>query len=147
MRFERTAAGRCRAGAATCKSWVGSDSRGITLLEGLVALAFVGIVAASVLTAYMAQVSSNTRNEIRSAAVLALHERMEALRLEDPESLPLAGSSAPQLVTVGTLEFEVVTGYCGIPVYCNDTTRHVTVEVYHDGHRIYDAQTVFTQLL
>jgi prepilin-type N-terminal cleavage/methylation domain-containing protein len=124
-----------------------SASRGSTLVESLVALAILGIVAAGVLPAFTSQLDANRRNEVRSEAILAAQQSMEALRILDPQSeIPSGGSSAPRLVRVDDREFEVVTHYCEREDLCDTNARHIRIEVWFDERVVYDVETVYTQL-
>jgi type II secretory pathway pseudopilin PulG len=119
----------------------------LTLVEALIALAIAGVAIVAILPAFMKQVQANTLSEERTGAITAVEQRLEALRLADPASLPTSGATAPQNVTVGTRRYQVVTRYCVRPQYCDAGSRHVVVEAYWQGRKVYDAETVFTQLL
>jgi type II secretion system protein I len=123
---------------------------GFTLVEALVSLVVLGIVAVAVMPAVVAQVDANTRNEIRTIAVGLVQERLEALRLGDPAALPTSGPGDMQAVDVGPRRFQVRTYYCRDASYCppaSPTSRHLTVEIWFRGERVYDVETVYTQLL
>lgn len=121
--------------------------RGMTLVEVLVALAILGVVMTAVLPAFMMQLRSNDLNQLRAGAVVAAQTTIEDLRFEDPAGMPATGSSGAQLVTVGDHRYEVVTSYCVRPEYCSDQGRHLQVEVFFEGRRLYHAETVYSQLL
>lgn len=123
------------------------NERGLTLIEALVALAILGIAAVAIMPAFMTQLDSNRRSETRSGAVTASQQVLEGLRLADPASLPTTGAGAPQTVTVGDRTYEVTTFYCLQAALCDARSRHLRVEVSHDGRVVYDVETVFTQLL
>jgi len=71
---------------------------------------------------------------------------MEFLRLDDPETMPDSGTTGPQLVTLNGREYEVYTSYCTKSGYCDDTARHLLVQVFLDGREVYDVETIYTQL-
>jgi general secretion pathway protein I len=124
------------------------DQHGFSLTEAVIALGILAVVAVSVLPAFVSHVRANSRNELRSSAISAAQERLEALRLENPAGMPDSGSSAPQLVTVDGRRMEVVTHYCERPEFCEDErSRHIRVEVRVDDRTVYDVETVYTQLL
>lgn len=123
------------------------NQRGTTLVESLVALAVLGMVAVAILPAYMQQASANGRAEIRSGAVVAVQRQLETLRLIDPATLPTSGTSAPQLQTIDGRDFGITTTYCADATYCGTGSRHLLVEAFLDGQKIFDAETVYTQLL
>jgi type II secretory pathway pseudopilin PulG len=120
--------------------------RGATLVEALVALAILGVALTGILPSFITQLQSNTRSEERTSAVVAAQLVMDFHRLEDPEAMPTTGTSAPQLVTIGGLEYEVTTRYCVEPAFCGDESRHLVVEVHRLGRKIFDVETVYTQL-
>ena len=123
-------------------------STGFTLSEALIALALVAMVAIAVVPIFVMHMDTNTRDEIRTGAIGAAQERLEALRLEPPASLPESGSTAPQLVEVDGRSYEVVTHYCELDMYCDPgRSRQIRVEVRFDGRMIYDVETVYTELL
>ncbi len=124
-------------------------SRGFSLVEALIAMAILGLIAVSVLPAMMTQLRASSRNEIRTAAAGTAQLRMESLRLVDPVSLPTGGAPDTETVTIGRHEYEIKTFYCRNAEYCpptNPFSRHLTVEVYLAGQRVYDVETVYTQL-
>jgi type II secretory pathway pseudopilin PulG len=113
-------------------------------------MGILGVAAMAILPAFMNHLDANTRNEQRSDAVTAVQATMEDLRLQDPSSLPESGESAPQLFTIGGREYEVKTRYCQRTEFCppaSPGSRHLVVEVYLDGEKIYEVETVYTQLL
>lgn len=119
---------------------------GFTLVEALVALAILGIVLAGIAPGFLLYSSTNTMNEVRSGAVAVAQRAFEFLRVQDPSDLPSTGTSAPQLMSVGANEFQVVTKYCVIPSYCSAGTRHVVLEVSHAGRMVFTIESVLTQL-
>lgn len=122
------------------------SERGFSLLEGMVALAILGVVLAGIVPAFFNFMDANTRNERRTGAIAAAQERMETVRGEDPQSMPSSGSAGPIFIDVDGLEFEVLTTYCAVPAYCNTDTRHVTIEVSFGGQKLYQTETVYTRL-
>lgn len=122
------------------------NEKGTTLIEALVAMLVLALAATAILPAFVTQMDASNMSEERTTAVAASQQVLEALRLVDPTTLPSSGSSAPQMVVVGPHAFSVVTRYCVTATYCNATARHVVAEVYLDGVKVYDAETVFTKL-
>ncbi len=125
------------------------STRGFSLVESLVAVALLSLVAVGLLPAIMTHVTTDTRNEIRTDAVSAAEQRMEALRLLDPATLPLAGPPDSETYDAGGRSYEIRTQYCLRAEFCppaSPLSRHVTVEVYLRGERIYDVESVYTQL-
>ncbi len=119
---------------------------GLSLLEALAAVGILAVAVVAVLPAFTTQLRSNERDIQRTAAINAVQQRLETLRMEDPASMPSSGASAPQLVTVGGWQFEVVTRYCDRPALCNANSRHVTVVATHEQRQVYDAETIYTRV-
>ena len=122
------------------------NERGTSLLEAVAALFILSVVAVGILPAFAVQLDANTRNEIRAGAVSASQVVMEALRAEDPSQMLASGQGPMKYYTIGKNRYEVITHYCLKPEFCDDTTRYLYVEVYLDGRKVYDAETVQTSL-
>ena len=126
------------------------NSRGLGLIEVLVALGLLSLIAIAVLSAIVSHVNANTRNEIRTEAVGIAQDRLEDLRLQDPTGLK-DESDPPDSwnVTVDARTYELRTHYCLSAEYCppaSPYSRHLIVEVYLSGTKVYDVETVYTQL-
>jgi len=122
------------------------NQRGLTLIEGLIALGLLSIALISLLPTFQTLIDANTFSEERSNSLAAAQEVMEALRHQDPASLPDSGSSGIQVVTIGNQEYEVVTHFCQRDEYCGPDVRHIVVEVSYAGKVVYAIETVFTRL-
>jgi prepilin-type N-terminal cleavage/methylation domain-containing protein len=125
------------------------SSRGFSLVEALVALFVLGITAVAVLPAFMSQMDANTRNEERSDAMGIAHQRLEALRFQDVDLLPTGGPAESSAVTIGNRQYELRTRYCTQAQYCppvDPGSRHLLVEVWLDGKKVYDVATIYTEL-
>jgi prepilin-type N-terminal cleavage/methylation domain-containing protein len=122
------------------------NERGFTLLEGLLALAILGIALAGILPAFFGYMNVNTRNEMRTGAVAAAQEQMEALRFGDPSTMPTSGFTGPTSVRVDDREYELISRYCIRSEFCTTHSRHVLVEVGFDGNVVYQTESVFTKL-
>lgn len=119
---------------------------GFSLVEALVALALVAVVLTGILPAFLGQQQANRRNDLRTGAIAAAQQVMEELRVVDPVAMPESGTAAPQLVTIGSNEYAVAATYCANADFCDTGSRHVLLEVTHDGERLYTVETVYTQL-
>ena len=122
------------------------NERGFTLLEGLLALAILGIALAGIMPAFFGYMDVTTRNEMRSGAVAAAQEQMEALRFGDPSAMPMSGATGPDYIGVDDREYELISRYCIRPEYCTTNSRHVLVEVGFGGNVVYQTESVFTKL-
>ena len=122
------------------------NERGFTLLESLLALAILGIALAGILPIFFGYMNVTTRNEMRTGAVAAAQEQMEALRFADPSTMPESGATGPNYIDVDKREYELISRYCIRPEYCTTNSRHVLVEVGFGGNVVYQTESVFTKL-
>ncbi|NCJ05285.1 hypothetical protein GS597_01885 [Synechococcales cyanobacterium C] len=145
------------------------DNQGLTLIETLVAtLVFVTVLLSLVpiFTGYQVRI---LRNEIQGEAMTLAQEILDTVRrqrVQDPSnpgnSLPKTGTF-DQLPTGESLtdlerqgrQYQATITYCDLPAdmppdtqqnFCNDFTRHLKVQVFHDGQRVYEVETVYTDL-
>ena len=122
------------------------SERGLTLVETVFAVAILGFAVSGIMGAFMTLVDASSNSEERSMAIPASQQVLEALRLQDPEAMPSSGSLSPQTITVGSKQFQAVVSFCANNIYCTTTSRHVTVDLFVDGVKVYDVETVFTKL-
>jgi len=122
------------------------NHRGFTLLEALVAMGLLAIMLAGVVPVFFSLMATNTRNEARSGAVAVAQQVMEELRQQDPATMPESGTLGPQVVAVDRRKFEVTRFYCLSSEYCDDSSRHVLIEVRYGGRTFFSAESVLTQL-
>lgn len=123
----------------------GYRQAGLSFLEVVVALALLGIVLVGVVPSFIGYIQSNTRSEQRSIAVRLAEERLEALRLVNPQTLPSGGSEEEAQNRSGKT-YTVRTTYCAAVSLCGSGSRHIRVEVFLNGRSMYAVETVFTQL-
>ena len=88
------------------------NERGMTLVEATVAVAILGFAVSGIMSAFMTLVDASGNMERRSMAIPASQQVLEALRLQDPEFMPNSGSVPPQLISVGSQQFQDVVSYC-----------------------------------
>ena len=122
------------------------NTRGFTLLETLVAMGILSIMLAGVIPVFFGMLAVNTRNEERGGAVAAAQQAMEGLREQDPGLLPISGVQGPQVIAVDRRQYEVTSWFCLASEYCDDTSRHVLIEVKYGGRTFFSAESVLTQL-
>lgn len=125
--------------------------KGLTLVEVLVALAVLAALG-PIVGGFITYLQVNNRTELRSQAVTLAQERLEALRLVAPSSLPSSGcpNQAPhrQEITRAGRVFRVQTCYCTNANFCGAKARHIRVEVYlrDQSTPLYTVETVYTEL-
>ena len=123
------------------------NERGTTLVEALFAIAILGFAVSGIMGGLMTLVDASGNSEDRSMAIPASQQVLEALRLQDPDvDMPDSGSDPPQTINVGSQQFQAIVHYCLNATYCTATSKHVTVDLYVDGMKVYDVETVFTKL-
>jgi prepilin-type N-terminal cleavage/methylation domain-containing protein len=121
------------------------SERGFSLIEGLIALAILGIVLTALASAFITCLDANTRLEQRTAAVAVAQRTIETLRRQEPATLPEDGTTVA-VVALDGRDYEVLTHFCRDADFCSDDTRHLEVEVSFGGRTIYAVETVFTAL-
>jgi type II secretion system protein I len=124
-------------------------SRGLTLVETLVALALLSVMALSILPAFTSHTDTNTRSEARSDAVVLAQRQLETLRSRELATMPASTATETTDLTASGRSYEVTTHFCLDAQFCppqSPGSRHLTVEVRYRGQRIYDAATVYTEL-
>lgn len=122
------------------------NENGFSLIEGLVALAILGIVLTGLTSTFLTYLDANSRLEHRTAAMAVAQRTVETLRRREPAELPMDGSSSVSVIPIDGREYEVVTWFCRDDTFCTDDTRHLEVEVSYGGRTIYTVETVFTTL-
>lgn len=123
----------------------GYRQAGLSFIEVMVALAILGVVLAGVIPSFLSYVELNARSEQRSEAVRLVEERLESLRLVNPQTLPSSGSQ-DSIETRNGRAYTVRTTYCAEASLCSINSRHIRVEVFLNGRKVYAAETVFTGL-
>lgn len=126
----------------------GQRERAFSLLEVLVSISLLGIVLASVfpvansLTRYVRSMS------LRSEAVALAQQKFDELRARSIDALPASGSAAPEALSMGAHNFQLLTTYCaGAAAWCpSNRTRHIRIQVFHQNQEIHRAETIFTRL-
>lgn len=119
--------------------------KGLSFLEVVAALAILAVVLVGVVPSFLGYLRFNTQSEQRTAAIRLAEERMETLRLINPQTLPSSGSE-DQAQTRSGRSYTVRTTYCADSSLCSSGSRHIRVEVFLNGRSMYAVETVFTQL-
>lgn len=119
-------------------------TKGVTLIEAVVAVAILTIVLAGVIPAFVNYLSVNTSSEVRTGAVAVAQQLLDDLRAVG--SWPPSGTVVS--VTTGRRTYSATlthSQFCD-GGRCFDGARRVRVEVSHAGRTYYQVETVFTQL-
>jgi len=120
---------------------------GFTMIEVLAALVIFGLVAAGLTPIFINHLATNTRAEVRTGAMAAAQEKLDVMRLDNPQDMPTSGYSDFEDVEVDGRVFQVRIGYCTRDGFCpSNNTRHLLAEVYFDSHKVFDVETVYTKL-
>lgn len=117
--------------------------RGLTIVEGLVAIAILAIAMAAVIPAFTNNARINSQQEHRSGAVAAAQVVLDNLRVRSWASWPTS-----QTVDAGSHTYDVAITVCSQgSTDCFTTTdaRHVRLEVSNGGTTYYTVATVFTR--
>ena len=122
------------------------SARGFSLVEGIMALAILGVVMAAVIPTFTTYQDTNRRNEERTCAVAVAQQVLEANRRLDPGLMMNSGGADWPSVSLDGRVYDVFISYCLLEQYCTDNSRHLTVEVSYDGRTLYSAESVFTKL-
>lgn len=120
------------------------NRRGFGIIEAVVALVLLGVILASLIPAMTHYMRINTAGELRTGAVAAAQQELDALRAL--ETWPASGSQ--RSVAVGNAVYTATLSYqqyCDADG-CHAGARRVHMEVTHDGRSLYQVETVFTQL-
>ena len=119
---------------------------GFSLLEALVSLVIFSVGALSIMDSFATHLAFNNRSEVRSSAILAAQQVLDALRVQDPATFPSSGSEEEE-ITIGPRTFTVEVTYCADPSYCiSETIRHLRVNAKLHGKTEYSVDTIFSQL-
>ncbi len=121
-------------------------NKGFSLIEAVIAVAILGVLMAGVIPAFIGNLNINDQSERRSEAVVLAQQTFETLRRGDMASLPMSGSSTETNLLNGR-SYKVTTYYCLVALYCKQgSSRHLTVEVQVSGKKVYEVETVYTNL-
>ena len=121
--------------------------KGFTLIETIVALGVFGVASAAIANGFIMQMRTNNQNTQRGESIAAAQFILDQQRVIDPTSMPSAGTSAAQNVTVGSHTYSVTITYCAVPAYCvSPNVRHLRVNVSYQTVLRYSVDTVYAQL-
>jgi prepilin-type N-terminal cleavage/methylation domain-containing protein len=119
---------------------------GFTLIETLVSLLIFSLVTAAMMPAFMSQLKYSHQSKVKTGALSAAQQALDAVRVVNPETLPTGGATTTSTVTAGDYTYSVVLTYCNPDTYCSARSRFITAEVSYQGTELYEVSTVFTRL-
>lgn len=124
-----------------------TDNKGLTLVEALVSLLIFFVAAASIVPVFLNYTISTINNERRTGGIAVAQQVLDGLRQVDPTTLQATGSDTLADVSYLGKTYTPIVTYCQNPAFCtNPDSRHITLQVFHNGNEIYQAETVFTNL-
>lgn len=133
---------------ATCTS-----EQGLTLVESVVSLLIFFVALAGIVPIFLNSALATINNEKKTAAVAISGQILDELRQFDTADLPSSntvtslpsGTSIANVSYMGKTYNPTIT-YCQNTTYCDANSRHIKIQVSHNGQSIYEAETVFTRL-
>ncbi len=120
-----------------------SNQRGFTLLEVLVSLSILAIALSSLMPVFASLSKFNTQMDFKTKAIAAGQERMESIRESDHSTIPTSGSVDTNHVIDGT-PLLLTTTYCETSSFCTGDNKHISIDIIHNGNKIHELETVFT---
>ncbi len=123
------------------------NNKGLTLVEAMTALVMITLVIVTLMPVLINFQSINRKSELRSGAVDAAEVLLERYRtLEIGGSLPTSPQTNIETVSVGGRNYETTTLFCQTASYCDSETTHIKVEVNYLNEKLYDVETIYTNL-
>jgi prepilin-type N-terminal cleavage/methylation domain-containing protein len=123
-----------------------TTSAGFTLIETLVSLLIFSLVSAAMMPAFFSQLKFSHQSKIKTGAFAAAQRALDAVRVENPETLPSGGATATSTIPAGDYSYDVVLTYCSPSTYCTSRARFITASVSYQGNELYEVSTVYTRL-
>lgn len=123
--------------------------QGLTLVEAVVSMLIFFIALAGIVPVFLNYTISTINNEKRTAAIAVAQQVIDGLRRENITTL----SANPNVTSTEVLDdipymgktYTPTVTYCQNTEHCGLNSRHILLQVSHDGNEIYQAETVFTK--
>lgn len=124
-----------------------SSERGLTLVESVVSLLIFFVALAGIVPIFLNYTISTINNEKRTAAIAVSQQVLDGLRQSDIETLPESGTVTLANVPYMGKTYTPTVTYCQNQTYCDveKKSRHIILQVSHNGNPVYEAETVFTK--
>lgn len=121
---------------------------GFTLIEVLVAIAIVALALATASSSLITNMKANKTGARVFEGAQAAQTVIDELRYTDVSALPESGTDEVRHVQIDALKtYDVYVTYCNDPTHCtSEDVRQISLRVELDGKKIYETETVFTQL-
>lgn len=122
-----------------------SGDKGLTLVESVVSLLIFFIASAGIVPVFLNYTLSTINNERRTGAIAVSQQVLDGLRQADASTFPVTGSDTLATVPYMGKTYTPTVTYCQNQTYCDENSRHITLQVSHNGTQVYEAETVFTK--
>ena len=124
-----------------------NNNNGLTLMEALAAMIMVTVLIVSIIPALVSFTHINQKSEWRSGAVDVAELLLEKYRTQKVgDILPTTAESQTETINMGGVDYEAKTFFCQTISFCDNETTHIKVEVSYNNEKLYEVETVFTNL-
>lgn len=125
------------------------SASGLTLVESVVSLLIFFIALAGIVPIFLNYTISSINNEKRTAGIAVSQQVLDEIRQSNITLLPAAdGTEVTEMkanVSHLNKNYTPRVTYCQDASYCDANSRHIKIEVLHNGQSVYEAETVFTE--
>lgn len=120
------------------------NEQGFSLIEAIVAILILGVALSAIIPSFIFQAETTRQNELRTGAVAAAQQTLDALRQQDFSDWPNSGDEV--LVATGLRDYTVTITYCegDVNTFCGDGSRQARAVVSYQGEEFYSVETVYT---
>ena len=128
------------------------NKSGFTLLEFIVSMGILSFAISGFLSSSISMSNMLSKSDIQSKAILVAQEVLDEIRLYDLNTLPSTQQSDAAInITVDGTTLSAIVTYCKNSTYCPPTSsndvRHINVDIYYQGKKVYDIETVYTKFI
>lgn len=122
-------------------------TRGLSIIEVVIALVILTIVLAGLLPSFIGNLQINNRTELRGTAVSIAQRELEQLRRQNLAAISntTTTTQAPKDVVQDGRTYQVSTRFCVDTSRCTGNARQIVVQVSYKGSKLYELETVYTQ--
>ena len=128
------------------------NQSGFTLLEFIVSMGILSFAISGFLSSSISMSKMLSNGDIQSKAILVAQEVLDEVRLYDLKSLTTTNHSDSAInITIDGVTLSAIVTYCKNSTFCPPTSsndvRHINVDVYFQGKKVYDIETVYTKFI